>query len=152
MFSFSIEYFLYYAFCRSYWPVVFSPSTKVIGILTLIESAIGFYTFFRIYEAGLWVSLESYEAASFFLVDLTFRSIIMPIAALVIGLSTLKNKHWSWRANVMLQIAMIAVFLYILIPLYIEVPQAIFLFNFNFRLLELVLPSVILSLLLLRRK
>jgi hypothetical protein len=130
-------------------PLVFSPATKVIGILTLIESALGVYAFFRIYEAGLFVSLLTYEGVSFLLSHIAYYSVIMPIAAFVIGLSALKNKHWSWRANIILQIATIAVFLYILIPLYIEVPQAIFLFNF--RLLDLIIASVILYL-LLRRK
>jgi hypothetical protein len=121
----------------------------IIGILTLIESALGIYNLFQIYEAGLWVSLETYEDASFFLAHSVYRSMIMPVAALVIGLSTLKNKHWSWRANLILQIATIAVSLFILIPLYVEVPQAIFLPSF--RPLELILASVILFILLLRK-
>lgn len=129
-------------------PMVFSPATKVIGILTLIESAIGIYTFFQISQVGLWVSLQTYEEVSFFLVHVAYLSIIMPIAALVIGLSAMKNKQWSWRPNIILQIATIAVFLYILLPLYLEVPQAIFLFNFS--LLYLILASLILYLLLRR--
>ena len=131
-------------------PMVFSQATKVIGILTLIESAMGFYTFLQISQVGLWVSLQTYEDVSFFLVHVAYLSIIMPIAALVFGFSALKNKHWSWRPNIVLQIATIAVFLYILVPLYIEVPQAIFLFNFS--LLYLILASVILYLLLKRKR
>lgn len=121
----------------------------IIGILTLAESALGIYNIFQIVGAGLWFSLETYEDASFFPVHYVYRSMIMPVAALIIGLATLKSKQWSWRANLILQIVTIAVFLYILIPLYIEVPQAIFLPSF--RLLELILASIILFL-LLRRK
>ena len=121
---------------------------KIIGILTLIESAIGVYTFFQISQVGLWFSFQTYEDVSFFLVHVAYLSIIMPIAALVIGLSALKNRHGSWRASIILQIVTIAVFLYILLPLYIEVPQAIFLFNFS--LIYLILASVILFLSLKR--
>lgn len=122
-----------------------SATLWIIGILTLAESALGIHTFFQIYEAGLWVDLLTYEGA-----QIAYYSVVMPIAAIVIGLSTLKNKHWSWRANIILQVTIIALLLYIVVPLYVEVPQAIFLLNL--RLLPLILASVILFLLLRRRR
>lgn len=126
------------------YPTIFT----VIGVLTIISSMLSLYIPYQVAVDGVWWNFTGIIETLYFLLQFVYCGIIMSIAGLVIGISTLRHRKWTWRVNVIFQVISIVIILSILaIPVLLE-PKRAFDFITFFRPVSLILAIVILYLLL----
>jgi hypothetical protein len=81
------------------------------GILTLAIAALGLQMLQGIIVYGIWAGFATALETFLFFTNYVYFPVILPIAALIIGVATLRNKKWTWKANIIFQSTSIAILL-----------------------------------------
>ena len=75
---------------------------RLIGILTLALVPLSLVIPYRLIERGVWISPVMLSDWSSF-TGYVYYGLIVPIAAITLGIPTLLGKKWTWKGNVIFQ-------------------------------------------------
>jgi hypothetical protein len=91
-----------------------------IGILTIVMAIVSFFVPYQVSVGGTWFMMDA-TGLFFILSYFVYYGVVMSIASLVIGISTLRQRMWAWKANVAFLITSIAIILASLIVQYASI-------------------------------
>ncbi|MGI0026918.1 MAG: hypothetical protein ACREAD_03670 [Nitrosopumilaceae archaeon] len=123
----------------------------IIGVFTIVMAIPSLYMLYKLEFIGMWFSFGTYYQIFYSLALFFYYGMIMIIPALVIGISTLKEKKWTRKANIVFQIVSLPIITGTIVS-WVLFSNIHFTFDLFFleilgRLISLILGGVILYLL-----